>query len=300
MGSKLMYNKKKKCFLTPELIHIELTEKCPLRCPQCYCSLVGADIEWSLLEDTILSAKKMGITYILLTGGEPLLYPYLDKCIDLINTQGLKSMISSSGFGLTESKVIELYSKGLYRLYISLNGSTDSIHNLSRDCYNDAISAIKCIKNAGYWCGVNWVARKDNYLDFPQLVSLAQQLQVDRIDILSSKYSLNGNIEKLSLNELKQLSEWIKPYSNHFIHVELCYPELRNEIYGNKFHDIFNHCLAGKLFVDVHVDGSFSPCRHTRIRHKEISLYEYWNNSLMMQKFRDSECDASCKYSLKD
>lgn len=299
LGSKLMYNKIKNCFQTPELIHVELTEKCPLRCPQCYCSLDGNDIEWELLESTVLSAKKLGVSHILLTGGEPLLYPHLNKCIELIHTQGIKCMISSSGFGLTESKVMEFYSKGLDRLYISLNGSTDYIHNISRDCYNEAIAAIKCIKSTGLWCGVNWVARKDNYLDFPELVHLCKGLNVDRIDILASKYSVGGKIDRLSSNELKQLAEYIKSYTDYCIHIELCYPELRNEIYGDKFHDIFNNCLSGKLFVDVHVDGSFSPCRHTRIRHEETSLYKYWKNSMLLQRFRDSKYVPACKYCLK-
>lgn len=295
MGSKLQYNRKKKSFVSPDFLHIELTEKCPLKCPQCYCTLEGKDMEHDLLKQMLYEAKELGVKNILLTGGEPLLYPYLKECVYLINQLGMQGIISSSGVGLTKELINDLYSSGLFRMYISLNGSYESIHNLSRDCYCEAIKAINCIKNSGNWCGVNWVARKDNYKDFPVFLELMQSLNVDCIDILASKYSAVGDICDLDDIEIEELSSYITDDMKSYINIELCYPKLRNKVFGDTFHGIFNTCLSGRLFFDIHTDGSFSPCRHTQIRHNCKNVYDYWNNFQELQSYRNVEKCVSCQ-----
>lgn len=295
MGSKLQYNKKKKSFVSPDFLHIELTEKCPLKCPQCYCTLEGKDMEYNLLKQILCSAKELGVRNILLTGGEPLAYPHLKECVCLINELGMKGIISSSGVGLTKELIIDLYNLGLFRMYISLNGSNEVIHNLSRDCYIEAIKAIESVKNTGNWCGVNWVARKDNYKDFPIFLRLMQSLNVDCIDILASKYSAMGDICDLNNIEIEELSSYITDDLKTFINIELCYPKLRNKVFGDNFHDLFNTCLSGKIFLDIHTDGSFSPCRHTQIKHNCDNVYNYWNEFEQLQSHRNSKRCISCQ-----
>lgn len=293
MGS-ILYNNRKKCTITPLFMHIELTQRCPLRCPQCYCSLEGTDLKWEMFLRIVDSAKEIGVQAILLTGGEPLVYPKICDAVKYINDQGIGSMISSSGVGLTLDMAKSLFNNGLNRFYVSLNGSNSEIHNLSRSGFKEAIKAIKTIKKTNNWCGVNWVARKDNHNDFNELVQLSKEMRIDRIDVLSSKYSSDGEIQSLSLDELIELADNIKTLPRNYISIELCYSQLQEIVYGMKIHEIFKYCVAGKFFINVYADGTFSPCRHTNIKHKCSSLKEYWHNSIELKKIRDKYDKPSC------
>lgn len=295
MGNTLLYNKTKKHFITPEFIRIEITQKCTLKCRQCYCNLNGDDMDYNVFKQSVLSAKKLGVRYILLTGGEPLLYPHINECITLINEMGMKVVIATSGVSVTENLICKLYNLGLHQIYVSLNGSNHLIHNLSRENFEIAIKAIEIIKKSGHWCGINWVARKDNYKDFPNFVKFAKSLGVDRIDILSCKQSLDGDIELLNENNTEELASYISKDMLNYIFIELCYPELRKKIFNERENALFSNCLGGKMFFDIYVDGSFSPCRHTKINNTSESLYDYWNNSNELDNFRKKETLRICQ-----
>ena len=170
MGKIIRYDKVKKKCSVPMFIHIELTERCPLNCRQCYCSLDrGKDLPWEICYRYITEAAELGVRRILLTGGEPLLYHRLSDAIKLISSYEMESVFSTSGVGISLEKCMELKNSGIDKVYVSLNGSCEQIHNLSRDCFKEAVKAIKMLKNEGIWCGINWVARHDNVQDLENL-----------------------------------------------------------------------------------------------------------------------------------
>lgn len=293
------YNLKRNCCVVPKMIHIEVTERCPLSCKQCYCDLIkGQDLDWDICEKTIKEASAIGVQSILITGGEPLIYPHLTKMLRLISEQGLYSAIATSGFGLTLEKIKKLNEAGLDQIYISLNGSKKEIHELSRDKFDESIEAIKLLKASGNWCAINWVARKDNVYDFPDLLKLAKELKVDEIDILSCKKSCIGENPFLNEEELNWLVDVAKKdYDDNYIYIDLCYPELRMKINKEELHPVLQKCVAGRIAMDVLVDGKYSPCRHILKAEKYESMLEYWNNSDVLQDIRShiSEYEQRCR-----
>lgn len=282
---------KKQCNI-PFFIHIELTEKCPLRCPQCYCSLEkGQDIDWEFCQEIIKEAAEWGIPKILLTGGEPLVYRHLLDVVSLINKSGMESIFSTSGAGLNHNYCKRLRESGISKVFVSLNGSSKEIHNLSRDRYEDAIEGIKLLKAEGIWCGINWVARGDNAEDFGNMVKLAKEIKVDKIDILSNKPDRNGIVvSPMSNSLLSYLCDQIRPhYEKGFVTVELCYPELRKMLSERKIPVINRECAAGRLFMEVNVDKTFSLCRHIQFTNKEcLSMREFWELNYRQQLFQEN------------
>ena len=83
----------------PKCMNLEVTDKCPLRCPQCYCFLNGKKV---LKKETafrvIDEAAKIGIEQIEISGGETLCYPYLYDVSKYANSNSIKTHAAFSGW----------------------------------------------------------------------------------------------------------------------------------------------------------------------------------------------------------
>jgi radical SAM protein with 4Fe4S-binding SPASM domain len=283
---------------TPEIMNIELTTRCPLRCPQCYCDLNrGQDIKKEIAFKYIDQAADLKIPFINLSGGETLIYPYLTELLERISSRGLSSAISISGWGFDPARLLKLKRAGVDEIYVSLNGSTREINELSRDGYEMAVNALNLLKadrQVNYY--INWVARNDNAEDFPQLVSLAEELGVKGIVILESKpdagYALQST---LSPEHFLGLADYLKKHEQQkiSIQVEPCFSPLRayinNYYLWNRNTGVNKGCGAGRNAMAVDVEGNLIPCRHLLYSESFESIEDYWWKSKVLNKLRQFE-----------
>ncbi|WP_243140269.1 radical SAM protein [Candidatus Syntrophocurvum alkaliphilum] len=290
----------------PELINLELTTRCPLRCPQCYCDLYkGKDLNPDIAEKVIYEAARLKVPYLNLSGGETLVYPHLDRLLKLINELGLSSAIAISGWGFDEKRLKELKDAGVKEIYVSLNGSVEEVNSLSRDGYSQAIAALELLQKDGEIITfINWVARNDNIADFPNLVKLAKTFNVDGIAILESKPDANMQAQApLNNNQLLDLAEHIKSHQRKekspLIIVESCFSPLRailgKTFFMNKNIGISKGCAAGRAGVALDVDGNWIPCRHLLKPESYPSLHEYWWKSTVLNQLRQHEENKDSK-----
>lgn len=295
---------KKNCCKVPQFIHMEITEKCNVGCSQCYCDLhKGRNMKWSIFENIVHQAHEYGIEKILLTGGEPFYYPDLVVGVKLINDLGMKAIVSSSGCGLNEDYAKKVIDAGMHEFYISLNGSKPEIHNISRGHFEEGKNAVKIIKKLQGWCGINWVARKDNLADLPDIINMSKDLEADCFHIISPKKSNIGEKEELSVEDIKYIAGIIaEDRKNGYIGIDLCFQELNFYIENGDIHEIYRNCLAGRMFFDVMVDGTFLPCRHYNgKREKFESIQKYWTESdALMQKRIGNKSSESCRENIID
>ena len=280
-------------FRGPKLIHLELTSRCPLHCPQCYNYLAPKqDLPLGTVYTYLQEAKELGVFHIALSGGEPLLYPHLNKVVDRIKELGMKSTIATSGLGLTAKRLADLAHFGIGWVWISINGSNDEVHSLSRDGYQEAILALEQLKHTSLLYGINWVARRDNVHDFPELVALARKYKVKAINILRLKPDEGNHVENyLEGSEFGNLGDYLKGYCDEqlTIGVESCYSPLRTYLYGDRLKGIVAGCVAGRSMMAVDVEGKFRPCRHLRYPESYSSIKEYWFESKILKQLRLTE-----------
>ncbi|MHB8127906.1 MAG: radical SAM protein, partial [Mobilitalea sp.] len=171
-----------------ELMHIQLTDRCPLSCSQCYCPTNNAkDLSIQVLEERVEQAAAVGIRAIALSGGEPLVYPELLKAMRIIKKHRMYIYLSTSGYGLTDEFLQEMIDAGLDELFISINGSSEEIHNCSRSEFSASINALKICRRVGKACSVNWVAQRTNCYDLPELVKLTIEYKVKQVCVLLLK-----------------------------------------------------------------------------------------------------------------
>ena len=295
----------------PVSMNLELTTVCPLRCPQCYCSLGnGKHIDISIAKQRIDEATGMGVKAVNLSGGETMCYPYLYELITYASSKVEEVNVALSGVFFTQETFDELTAAGVSHIHISLNGSTEEINNISRDGYDYAIKALSILKHNHYeHTTINWVMHSTNAYDFENMIRLAEEYEVASLVILGFKPDSNNALDSYpTRKQIIHVADISKRYKGKVkIRIESCYSNmlayyLDTKLFGNLNISRFNGCGAGRFIVSVNVDGHYTPCRHIDCPEPFDTLESYWQSSAVLSELRDLEkkrrdpC-ASCYYS---
>jgi pyrroloquinoline quinone biosynthesis protein E len=91
-----------------------------------------------------------------------------------------------------------------------LNGSTKKIHSHSRDGFDEGIEALRLLQNSSFSYGINWVARMDNIDDFPKMAELANNYNVNNLNILRYKPSPTEDYNACALTSEDLLENFIR------------------------------------------------------------------------------------------
>lgn len=287
-----------RAFEAPLLMNLELTTRCPLRCPQCYCELLGGrDMERDTALAWIREAAACGVKTVNLSGGETLLYPNLEELIAECKGLGMEANIAISGYGADKERLARLIKSGTADICVSLNGSTADINALSRCGYEMAVAALANLRDLHYGrIVINWVMHSFNADDFPNMIRLAEEYEAREIAIIMFKPDKNGAMESIPRREqVMALAGQIKAYKGSVkLIAEECFSQLR-AVLGQRFFINLNvgigrGCGAGRDGISVSVDGSLTPCRHLH-RQKESygSLAAYWRESPVLKELRGIE-----------
>jgi radical SAM protein with 4Fe4S-binding SPASM domain len=274
----------------PELIHVEVTSKCNMQCSQCYNSNSEKDIKSSILLQTVKEAGSLGVKYIALSGGEPLLYPEIFSTLKTIRYYGITSLMATNGMGLNVDIINQLRDSGLGCLFLSLNGSIKKIHKTSRGNYDETIKALMLLKKSNLWYEINWVARNDNVEDFSNLVRMCTHYKAKAVNVVMLKPDIHNKLDNgLNRDQLFALANQIKNLRNlgFNINVEFCFSQLRYLLSWNNESNMAE-CQAGISLMAINVEGEKLPCRHLQHPTSNMkSLMNYWKYSDVLKRLRN-------------
>lgn len=273
-------------FEKPQFLQIEITDYCPLKCPQCY----KKDTDFKYMEkerfqEIILEAKEVGVKSIFLNGGEPLLHKDFIDMVKICNRNGLECCVFTSGIGVTDEFCKEI--KNLELIFqISLNGSTKEINSLSRDGYEITLGAMKYLKNSEIDFNINWVARHDNVRDLENLIILAKNFHAKSINIVCNKMTSHGEIiEECNFQDYEILKQVIED-NQDFIKIQSCYGILMAYLGREHGNNRLYGCQAGIRLMAIDVEGKFMPCTHLHYLENYSSILGYWKNSKVLNELR--------------
>ena len=287
-------------FLFPLQMNFELTTKCPLRCPQCYCSLEnGKELDFERACEVLKDGAENGLWDACLSGGETMLYPRIYDLIEECTKLGVSSNIALCGFGMDKTTLKRLIDAGTSHIFVSLNGSIEEINSLTRDGYAYALNALELLREAGFpKTTVNFVAHNTNCDDFPNMVNLCEKYGVGELVVMAAKPTSKRELDTIpSAEQTVRLAENIQKLQSRSkvsIGVENCYSPLRaylgkSFLLGNTNSGIWRGCSAGRYMASLDVDGNFTPCRHLLFAEKYKTIGEYWNRSGILDKIRNIE-----------
>lgn len=148
----------------PSHAQIGITSACPQNCGYCYNrDRTGDPMDTSAILRIIGELQQMGVVWLGLTGGEPLLNPDI---VQLVRKASEKCAVKlfTTGCGITSSLASELRQAGLFSVSVSLDHWDPEIHDRGRGCagaYSEALRAIGVFRSEGIDTGVSAVLSGD-------------------------------------------------------------------------------------------------------------------------------------------
>lgn len=134
----------------PAEIVLELNKRCNLACRACF-GRSGEELPARTAERALREAAALGVRSARFTGGEPLLYPGLEKLLKLAKRLGFYTLLNTNAVLLTPAKAKAL--KGLVdNALISLPGAEEAAHAAgsgARGALAAKAAAVKRLRAAG-------------------------------------------------------------------------------------------------------------------------------------------------------
>jgi MoaA/NifB/PqqE/SkfB family radical SAM enzyme len=130
----------------PSHAQIGLTNACPQHCEYCYNKdRTGKVMDTETIKKVIDDLKSLGVFWIGLTGGEPLLNKDIVDIVEYIGDDCTKKLFTT-GCNLTQQLATELRQAGLFSVTVSLDHWKEELHDRVR-CYKGAFrTALRAIE----------------------------------------------------------------------------------------------------------------------------------------------------------
>lgn len=284
-------------YFGPHQMNLELTTRCPLRCPQCYVSLnTGKELPLDKALYWLRNGAASGVKNVNLSGGETLCYPYLNELIRECKKLSMRPAVALSGAYVTEGILRDMIEAGVDGIYISLNGSTEEVNSKTRDGYALAICALSLLRELEFpETYVNWVMHSYNAENFSDMLALCEKYRVKGLIILAFKPDSAHELKSFpSADQIQAVARTVKRYEGPvLVDAEACFSQMRAVLKDgflmNVNRGVGRGCGAGRDGVSVNVDGKLTPCRHLEIAEDFQSIETYWRESEFLKRLRGVE-----------
>ena len=172
---------------------LELLPLCNLNCDMCYVRLSREEMaakgqlrtaeEWLSLADEM---KKAGTLFLLLTGGEPLLFPDFKYLFKELQKMGMILTLNTNGTLITEEWAAFFAENKPRRINVTLYGSSDETYERLchiRNGYQKTIQGIHLLQSHNLDVKINGSLVKSNFNDRMDIIRLGKDLDIPvRID----------------------------------------------------------------------------------------------------------------------
>lgn len=222
-------------------IDIYVTYRCNLRCAHCF---VGENLNlnshfpFDSLATLITSCNQWGTKELTFLGGEPTLYPFIVKAIELSHSMGLKTRVITNG-QQSFTKFIQTY-EGAVRpqLGFSIDGATEGTHDVIRGVgtFGRLIKNIKRSRELGYGSHAIISVSRQNAHEVIDILTICDEFQLNYVNVhyVTSRGFAPSEIV-LSVKEWKEICTRIKEHSkklNVEIRLEETFIENESEYRG--------------------------------------------------------------------
>jgi len=172
----------------------EVTHRCPLHCVYCSNPLEMQARQRELPTESwakvFASAAELGVMQLHLTGGEPLARPDLTALIAAARKANLYTNLITSGVGLGDERLAALVAAGLDHIQLSFQDAQEDAANDIAGTRSHAlkIELAHLIKRHRLAFTMNIVVHRRNLERLPEMIALAEELRVDRLEIAHVQY----------------------------------------------------------------------------------------------------------------
>ena len=168
----------------------ELSPVCNFACKMCYVRKTNDQIRregkslipWQQWLELARQCRREGMLYLLLTGGEPYLYPGFRELYSQLHEMGILLYINTNGTMIDEETVRWLKTKAPCRVNITLYGASPETYRRicgHADGYDRAMRAIRLLKEAGIPLVINASMIPENQEDLEAIMQVGKDLQLN-------------------------------------------------------------------------------------------------------------------------
>lgn len=260
----------------------ELSPVCNFACKMCYVRKTTEQIRregkelipWQQWLELGKQCREAGMLYLLLTGGEPFLYPGFRELYTELHRMGFLIAINSNGTMIDEETVAWLKTMAPYRINITLYGTSPETYQ--RICGNSsgyarAMKAITMLKEAGIPVVINASMIPENADDLESIIETGKKLGLNtRVSTYmfppvrrereeaDSRFSPEESA-RMYMRKLKKLYareerlDWIRKKL-----CSVCDAGQTDENWGSG--EEFMRCRAGRSSFWVNWEGNMTAC----------------------------------------
>ena len=287
----------------PRWLLAELTYACPLQCPYCSnpvdYSQYPSELSTEDWKRVLTEARKMGAVQLGLSGGEPLARTDLAEIVSHARDLGYYSNLITSGYGLTEERIIELKEAGLDHIQVSIQASTQELndHIAGTTSYSHKQEVARLVKKHGYPMVLCVVIHRQNIHQMADILNMASELGADYLELANTQYygwaHKNRDLLLPSREQFETAEKIAQDYKATV--------EGKMKIYyvvPDYYEDRPKACMNGwgTTFLTVAPDGVALPCHSARElpgldcpNVNDFSVSEIWNDSKAFNFFRGDD-----------
>lgn len=274
------------------LAFIEITNSCNMKCKHCMNWSVKDSKEGFSKEEILkliddLYKNKTEEIYI--SGGEPLLYPYIDEVILYANSLGIKVTLATNALEIP--KHMDAIKKGVQLVSISLDGIGETHDKLRgvKGAFDNCVKILKLLKENNVKTRISAMIWKENVEQLEDMIVLAKTSGVSKVNLaflIPEGRAKTDNTIKLPTSKYKEIVEIVdklrEKYKSDDFDIEL----RRNRELDENSMD----CPGGRNLMHINVNGKVSPCSWIAKTDNNNEFSLYWpKNSIeeCIEKFQD-------------
>lgn len=304
--------------IIPLSVTFELTPHCNMHCSMCYIRLnpkkqqemhpLCKVDEWLHLAKQL---KEMGTLFILLTGGEPLLYPEFSKLYIELIKMGFIVTVNSNGTLITEDIATMLRDYFPRRVNVTIYGANNETYEKvtgNNKGYDQTIRGIQLLKKYNIPIKLNCSMIKMNKEDTPKIIDISEELNIpleyNTYMFPCSRYEIQNKSKEFRVTP-EDAAKWdiyIKKHQrkNYFSEIKDNLLHLYNTADSLPVHEGYMKCRAGKSSCWINWKGEMTPCvflDEPTIDLTTNSVQEAWKrvNEMCNNIRLPNECN-SCKH----
>ncbi|MCZ7594174.1 pyrroloquinoline quinone biosynthesis protein PqqE [Hyphomicrobium sp.] len=284
----------------PLWLVIELTYKCPLKCPWCsnpvdfdrYRNELSTE-EWM---EVLREGRRLGSVQLGFTGGEPMLRRDLEELVEEADRLGYYTNLITSGVGLSHDRLRALKKAGLKQVQLSLQACDQELNEklVGLDVFEHKIAIARAIKDEGFPMVLNVPVSRYNIDQTEKLIDLAADLGVEYLEFANLQYynwALLNRAELLPTREQLAKSEAAVGRARERLGKQLTIYYVVPDYYDNRPKACMNGW--GSIHLTIAPDGTALPCQEARLikgidfpNVREHGLAWIWRESPGFNRFR--------------
>ena len=287
----------------PRWLLAELTYKCPLQCPYCSNPLDYAQHSTELSTDdwkrVLTQARKMGAVQLGLSGGEPLTRQDLEEIVQHARGLGYYSNLITSGYGLTEERIVALKAAGLDHIQVSIQASSADLsdHLAGTKSFEHKKNVAHLVKKHGYPMVLCVVIHRENIHQMADILAMAEELGADYLELANTQYYGWAHINRDALLPTKEQFEEAEAIAQAFkekVAGKMKIYYVVPDFYEGRPKACMNGW--GTTFLTIAPDGVALPCHSARElpnlncpNVNDFSIEDIWKESKAFNFFRGFE-----------